>query len=157
MYPGGRERLDVYSSIYSSLLGRELQDKKVSKRSFKKENRVSRHSDETKAIDELIGRNIRELRISLGLSRDQLGKKIGVTHQQLQKYEVSSNRISASRLVIVAKALGKRVSYFSGDSDEEIYDMHSRMTIELQRNFSKLNCNMRMIINNLVKMLAVDK
>lgn len=118
---------------------------------------MSRHSDETKAIDELIGRNIRGLRISLGLSRDQLAKKIGVTHQQLQKYEVSSNRISASRLVIVAKALGKGVSYFSGESDEEVYDIHSRMTIELQRSFSKLNYNMRVVINNLVKMLAGDK
>ena len=72
---------------------------------------MARKSKFTEQIDTAIGQKIHELRISLGLSRQQLAGKIGVTHQQLQKYEKGTNRISAGRLVAIAQALGKSVSY----------------------------------------------
>jgi transcriptional regulator with XRE-family HTH domain len=70
-------------------------------------------------IDKHIGSKILSLRLALGLSRDQLAKKLDVTQQQLQKYEKGTNRISVSRLVVIAKALSQGVSYFyEGLSDD---------------------------------------
>jgi transcriptional regulator with XRE-family HTH domain len=49
-------------------------------------------------IDLFIGRQLRDLRITLGISQQQLAKESGITFQQIQKYEKAKNRISASRL-----------------------------------------------------------
>jgi transcriptional regulator with XRE-family HTH domain len=57
-------------------------------------------------IDSLLGRHIRASRIRCGLSQTELGQKIGVSFQQVQKYERGANRISASTLVLIAGALG---------------------------------------------------
>ena len=56
-------------------------------------------------IDELVGRNIRIFRKAKGLSQARLGSLIGVTFQQIQKYEKGANRIGPSRLAKIAKAL----------------------------------------------------
>lgn len=57
-------------------------------------------------IDALVGRRVRELRLQLGLTQTQLADAIGVTFQQVQKYERGSNRISASKLWLIADRLG---------------------------------------------------
>ena len=54
-------------------------------------------------IDKQIGAKIQELRLASGLSRQQLGDLIAVTHQQLQKYEKGTNRVSAGRLAVIAR------------------------------------------------------
>ncbi|NDE18860.1 MAG: XRE family transcriptional regulator [Alphaproteobacteria bacterium] len=64
-----------------------------------------RKTSQLNAIDKFIGYKIYSLRLEKGLSRQQLSKVIGITHQQLQKYENGSNRISASKLALIAKAL----------------------------------------------------
>jgi transcriptional regulator with XRE-family HTH domain len=56
-------------------------------------------------LDQLIGRNIRFYRIENGLSQTGLAESIGVTFQQLQKYENAANRVPASRLIRIARAL----------------------------------------------------
>jgi transcriptional regulator with XRE-family HTH domain len=56
-------------------------------------------------VDVLVGRNIRLYRIAAEFSQIQLGNKIGVTFQQVQKYEKGTNRVGASRLNMIAKAL----------------------------------------------------
>ena len=56
-------------------------------------------------IDELVGMNIRIFRKAKGLSQARLGNLIGVTFQQIQKYEKGANRIGPSRLAKIAKAL----------------------------------------------------
>jgi transcriptional regulator with XRE-family HTH domain len=56
-------------------------------------------------IDELVGMNIRIFRKAKGLSQARLGSLIGVTFQQIQKYEKGANRIGPSRLAKIAKAL----------------------------------------------------
>lgn len=63
-------------------------------------------------IDELIGRNIRQRRIFLGMTQTDLAKAIGVTFQQVQKYESGFNRVSSSRLWEIARALKTPVSSF---------------------------------------------
>jgi transcriptional regulator with XRE-family HTH domain len=57
-------------------------------------------------IDALVGRRVRELRLQLGLTQTQLANAIGFTFQQVQKYERGSNRISASKLWLIADRLG---------------------------------------------------
>ena len=58
------------------------------------------------AIDALVGRRIGERRMAMGLSQTALSQRLGVSPQQVQKYEAGQNRISASRLNDIATALG---------------------------------------------------
>lgn len=111
-------------------------------------------------IDKFIGNRIYSLRIAKGLSRQQLSALIGVTHQQLQKYEKGVNRISVGRLVLIANALSKNPSYFYEGVDTPDQNMlettkHQRMCIELSRNFMKIeNPEHQVALNYLVKTLA---
>lgn len=63
-------------------------------------------------MDALIGDNIRRIRLAQGISQTALGKDIGVTFQQVQKIEKGVNRIAASRLYRVAKALETPIETF---------------------------------------------
>lgn len=63
-------------------------------------------------IDVYVGRRARLLRKVQGVSQSDLGDRIGVTFQQIQKYERGTNRISASMLFKIADALDVRVAYF---------------------------------------------
>lgn len=56
-------------------------------------------------VDAQIGRRIRALRIDKNVSQEDLGKKLGVTFQQIQKYENGSNRIASERLMEIAREL----------------------------------------------------
>lgn len=110
-------------------------------------------------IDKFIGNKIYSLRLAKGLSRQQLSKVIDVTHQQLQKYEKGTNRISVGRLVLIAKALGKEVSYFyegvDAQNKEEMMTQHQRMCIEVSRNFMKIQSpEHQNAVNTLVKSLC---
>jgi transcriptional regulator with XRE-family HTH domain len=57
-------------------------------------------------VDSLVGRNIRICRLQRGLTQTALGDHLGVTFQQIQKYENGANRVGASRLSQLAGALG---------------------------------------------------
>jgi transcriptional regulator with XRE-family HTH domain len=59
-----------------------------------------------------VGQRLREARLLAGLSQSELGGRVGVTFQAVQKYESGENRLSASRLLAAAKLLGKPVSFF---------------------------------------------
>ena len=62
------------------------------------------------AVDVAVGRNVRSWRIARGLSQAQLGNRVGVSFQQVQKYESGANRIPTGRLVKTAATLGVPVS-----------------------------------------------
>ena len=66
------------------------------------------------AEDVVIGQKLRALRLDRGLSQSALGDLVGVTFQQLQKYEKGVNRISAGRLARIAAALRVPVTAFYG-------------------------------------------
>lgn len=68
-------------------------------------------------IDKHVGIRMRLRRNFLHISQEKLGEKIGVTFQQIQKYEKGLNRIGASRLKVIADALQTDVSYFFADSN----------------------------------------
>lgn len=63
-------------------------------------------------IDAHVGSRIRMRRQFVGMSQEKLGELLGITFQQVQKYEKGSNRISASRLYFTAKILGVPVQFF---------------------------------------------
>jgi len=66
----------------------------------------SRPAKRPSSIDIAVGRNVRIWRLAKGLSQAQLATRLGVTFQQIQKYEVGANRIGTGRLVKLAAILG---------------------------------------------------
>src|SRR4051812_43228040 len=107
------------------------------------ETHMSRKNDFIQKIDKFIGERIYSLRLAKGLSRQQMAEIIEVTHQQLQKYEKGLNRISIGRLVLITKALNKKIDYFyegleGTDTIEPILTQHQRMCIEVSKNFMQI-------------------
>ncbi len=63
-------------------------------------------------VDTHVGSKVKSRRLMLGLSQEELAKSIGLTFQQVQKYERGTNRISVSRLADISKALKVSMDYF---------------------------------------------
>ena len=63
-------------------------------------------------VDKHVGSRIRTRRLLVGLSQEKLGEGLGITFQQVQKYERGTNRISASRLQQASRVLGVPIEYF---------------------------------------------
>lgn len=68
-------------------------------------------------VDQLVGRQLRKRRLELGLSQLGVAEAIGVTFQQIQKYEGGTNRIVASRLYDLAEVLKVPVAYFFPEAE----------------------------------------
>jgi transcriptional regulator with XRE-family HTH domain len=64
------------------------------------------------SIDRKLGQRVRSRRLEIGMSQERLAELLGVTFQQVQKYEKGVNRIAASRLYDIASALQQPVSRF---------------------------------------------
>lgn len=96
----------------------------------------------TAVIDDHLGARIRERRIMLGLTQQQIADRIGVTFQQVHKYERGIDRISAGRLFEIAQTLNVPIQYFfDGLADGEAPQPaipHQRMLREITRNFAKI-------------------
>jgi len=63
-------------------------------------------------VDRHVGSRVRMRRVLVGLSQERLGESLGLTFQQVQKYEKGTNRIGASRLQQISRILGVPVEYF---------------------------------------------
>ena len=95
-------------------------------------------------VDHCVSLRIRQRRIMLGLTQQQMAELIGVTYQQAHKYETGINRISAGRLYQISRALGVEISYFyeEVDSEQKTNSVKAemmpqqRMLLELARNFA---------------------
>jgi transcriptional regulator with XRE-family HTH domain len=70
-------------------------------------------------VDRHVGNRVRMRRLLLGMSQERLGELLGITFQQVQKYEKGSNRVSASRLHQISRVLGVPVQYFYDELKEE--------------------------------------
>ena len=97
-------------------------------------------------VDRHVGARMRERRVMLGLTQQQMAELIGVTYQQAHKYETGINRISAGRPYQIARALGVEISYFFEDVDpgggaqtkaQELMPQQ-RMLLDLARNFAAI-------------------
>ncbi len=120
--------------------------------------------------DVYVGSRIRMRRKILGLSQEKLGEKLGITFQQIQKYEKGTNRVGASRLQAMSTALEVPVSYFFPDAEaaqgglqEEgaafMMDfMSTSEGLELSRAFTRIgNAKVRRKILELVRALAEER
>lgn len=132
-------------------------------------------------IDQKIGEKMRIRRSMLGLTQDELAKEMGITFQQVQKYEVGRNKLSSSRLWDLSRILKVPMSYFFEDVIDALMDEDSfaekkdslfvqedgeslglatsifqkKDMIEMIRNFSKIeNEDIRKNILELIKSLA---
>ncbi|NJO54856.1 MAG: helix-turn-helix transcriptional regulator [Bacteroidales bacterium] len=63
-------------------------------------------------VDKHVGARVRMRRMMIGMSQERLGDSLGITFQQVQKYEKGTNRVGASRLQQISKSLGVPVSFF---------------------------------------------
>lgn len=105
------------------------------------------HFEETRnraaETDRHVGNRIRERRIMMGLSQQQMAELVGVTYQQTHKYEHGINRISAGRLYEIAQTLRVPVNYFfeglENPPGEELLTDRQRMCLELARNFTEIH------------------
>jgi transcriptional regulator with XRE-family HTH domain len=92
-----------------------------------------------RTADRHVGSRIRERRVMLGFSQQQLAELIGVTYQQAHKYEHGLNRISAGRLYEIAQALRVPISWFYEGLDSPALptemSARERACLELARNF----------------------
>jgi transcriptional regulator with XRE-family HTH domain len=119
-----------------------------------------RSSGRTQDIDHHVGARVRERRIMMGLTQQQLADLIGVTYQQAHKYERGINRVSAGRLYEIAQVLSVPVGYFFDGLDEHVsraVSPRERMCLELARNFAQIrNERHQEALSQLARVLAAD-
>lgn len=112
-------------------------------------------------IDVMIGDRIRQRRILNGMTQEQLGAALGISYQQIQKYETGANRVSAGRLYIIARTLGTPPGMFfddigdTGDVSDEDVTSTSRFAIECVRNLSRIkDTKLRSAVLTMVRALS---
>lgn len=91
------------------------------------------------ALDVVLGGRIRERRIAMSLTQSELGKRIGMTFQQVQKYENGSNRVTALVLVKLARALELGVTDLLNGIDGENSDKAEAQRERLLLHFSNIH------------------
>ena len=123
-------------------------------------------------IDKHVGNRVRMRRMLIGMSQEKLGDALGITFQQVQKYEKGTNRISASRLQQIASVLGVKISYFYEGAPGELSAdgfaeeasppyitqfVASSDGLQLMESFMRIkNARVRRSIVDLVKSLVQD-
>lgn len=78
-------------------------------------------------IDVHVGARVRLRRTLMGMSQEKLGEALGLTFQQVQKYERGANRVGASRLFDLSRVLDVPVSFFFDDMSEDIEALSPRL------------------------------
>jgi len=87
---------------------------------MRKANRGRLDDGSANPVDVHVGARMRLRRVLLGMSQEKMGEAIGLTFQQIQKYERGANRIGASRLFDLAQVLDVPVSYFFDDMPDSV-------------------------------------
>jgi transcriptional regulator with XRE-family HTH domain len=108
-------------------------------------------------VDRHVGAKVRERRLALGLTQQQLAELVGTTYQQAHKYEKGVNRISAGRLHALARALGVDIGYFYeglGSGEPARPTAQQRRMTELARSFSVLPQRQQEALAEMARVLA---
>ena len=98
-------------------------------------------------VDAYVGRRVRQRRIEVGVSQNELAIALGISFQQIQKYENGSNRVSAGRLFEIAQRLSVSLDYFfdgaepraAGQPGTEALRNTNRQALGLVRNFAQIS------------------
>lgn len=111
-------------------------------------------------VDDHVGARIRLRRTLLGMTQEQLASALGISYQQVQKYETGANRVSAGRLFEIGQRLDIDIGYFFEGLDPSMlpkglpHGGRNRIAIDLVRNFLEIaNEDQRAALANLVKTL----
>ncbi|MDW8123832.1 MAG: helix-turn-helix transcriptional regulator [Geminicoccaceae bacterium] len=106
-------------------------------------------------LERRIGERIRLRRLELGLTQEQLAAALGVSYQQIQKYENGANRISAAQLAELARRLEVPIGWFLEEDEGATNAASARGLLELVRGFGSLKTPaVRRSLLALVKLLA---
>jgi Predicted transcriptional regulators len=112
--------------------------------------------------DQYVGGRIRVRRMELKVSQEKLGEALGLTFQQVQKYEKGKNRIGASRLTEIADVLKVPVSYFffglpqheAPDDDFSVRFFNDRQAVQLVEKFMQATPAVRKAVVDLIYTLT---
>jgi transcriptional regulator with XRE-family HTH domain len=115
-------------------------------------------------LDIEVGQRVRTFRLQKGLSQEKLGDRLGLTFQQVQKYEKGTNRISAGRLQRIANVLGIPVADFfashkqGGVAQAELFKLlDTAAALRLMRAYSRIRePRLQLAIMRLVGSIAAD-
>ncbi len=117
-------------------------------------------------VDVHVGKRIRHRRWMNGTTQQQLAEKVGIKFQQIQKYETGMNRVSASRLWDIARALGVPVAFFFEGLDMPLSEVEvagsdmpgdilsDREALELLRSYYAIPENQRRRLFELARVLS---
>ncbi len=133
--------------------------------------RITNSAKRPNSTDAYIGGKVRIQRKKLGMSQVKLGEQLGITFQQVQKYEKGANRIGASRLQAISQILEMPISYFfpqepaaaggmgeNAQSDYVSDFMMSSEGIELNRAFAQIkDPKLRRKVIDLVRTMATTE
>ncbi|MEG8098774.1 helix-turn-helix domain-containing protein [Candidatus Liberibacter brunswickensis] len=120
-------------------------------------------------VDINVGKRIRLRRMMLGMSQEKLGECLGITFQQVQKYEKGVNRVGASRLQHISEVLESPISFFFDDSSTTHSDESSEESnvidfistsdgLQLNRYFFQISdIKVRQKIIDLVKSIVLSE
>ena len=116
-----------------------------------------RPKTETDDFSRHIGQRIRLFRTAAGLSLEALGSRIGVTYQQIQKYEKGANRVSATTLAHIAQVLNVNVAvFFLSDDDSEETGIAMGGSLRTAQQIDRLTPEVRNNLIALVDLLSRD-
>ncbi|PZN99637.1 MAG: XRE family transcriptional regulator [Alphaproteobacteria bacterium] len=118
-------------------------------------------------VDRHVGRRIAEKRLALGYNQSELGRALSLTFQQIQKYEKGTNRVSASKLWLIAQFFKVDLSYFfdglsedttaaDPDREAETEARPTRQSIEIGTLVPTLGLPQQKLILDLVKSMATQ-
>jgi transcriptional regulator with XRE-family HTH domain len=115
-------------------------------------------------LDAMVGAKIRMFRINRGMSQTALAERIGVSFQQVQKYEKGANRVGASRLSQIASVLGITVGELFESSQQKIATANSPVhllaepgALRVLKAYLRTNSRVRLAIAKLVESIADQK
>lgn len=106
-------RGEIFITMGGGTRGMARQEEAVADHEFHVVEKGSRRAN---PLDLHVGSRVRLQRMLLGMSQEKLGEQLGLTFQQIQKYEKGINRIGASRLFELARVLGVSVQFFYDDA-----------------------------------------
>jgi transcriptional regulator with XRE-family HTH domain len=119
------------------------------------------HRARAEDVDRNVGARVRQRRVMLGLTQQQMADLIGVTYQQAHKYEKGINRVAAGRLYQMARVLGVDIGYFFeglNDTSTVQASPKQRTLLELARNFISIPTRKHQeAVCSLARALTIDQ
>lgn len=106
--------------------------------------------------NQMIGKKLKQLRTSMGISRAALGSRINISPQQIAKYENGESCISASMLLVISDRLQKPASYFF-DYKEEPLDKITRGAMERSRCYMQAEEKENKVLLSIANILSAQK